>query len=335
MPRAALPRMCHPKCNSRPCLCIQASRGFRQYFGLIMSLVTIFAIGACYEGIAEPEDQDVDGPEMSLQHQRYFEHATAIAQKYTSKHTVDFVCALLAQCFYLLATCQTDRCWTTLGLAVRIAQSIGLHVEDERCPDLGRSLAAPREQRRRVWYSIFILDRLVAMQLGRPPAICDGNFNVRLPSRQSDTDLVDVTSQGDSHGQYWAGDYFIAMIAFSEIIGKVFNNLYGPRKSDDAASTLSTIDRLNPELLQWRSNLPRNLRFDLSHTFEKSTVYKRQVCDPFLNPAVEDYQVTPSTAEHACHEVLQFTSADPSTFPGPQQDTGVMSNFFRVLPNRG
>lgn len=249
--------------------------------------MTIFAIGACYEGITEPEDKDIDNPGRSHQHQRYFEHATAIAQKYTSKHTVDFVCALLAQCFYLLATCQTDRCWTTLGLAVRVAQSMGLHVEDELFSDRDRDLA-PQEKRRRVWYSIYVLDRLVSLQLGRPPAICDGNFNVRLPSRQSDTDLVDLTSQSDGHFEYWAGDYFIALIEFSKIIGKVFNRLYGPSKLDDAASTLSTIDRLNFELLQWRSNLPRNLRFDLSHTFEKSTVYKRQVSDPFTTPVKTD-----------------------------------------------
>ncbi|KAK5020676.1 hypothetical protein LTS07_011491 [Exophiala sideris] len=238
-------------------------------------LLTIFAIGSCYEGIAESEGR-VSTPQVPHQHQRHFDHAIAIAQKYSSKHLVDHICALLAQCFYLLATCQTDRCWTTLGLAVRIAQSIGLHVEDDHRTG-GENALAPQEMCRRVWYSIFVLDRLLALQLGRPPAISDDGFNVKLPSQQSDVDLANPIGQHDIHGTDWVGDYFIAMIKFSEIIGRVFESLYGPRRAEDAASILAHINRLDVELLQWRSNLRRNLRFDLSHTFERSIIYKRQV----------------------------------------------------------
>ncbi|KAK5020729.1 hypothetical protein LTS07_011465 [Exophiala sideris] len=237
-------------------------------------LLTIFAIGSCYVRVAESEGR-VSNPQGPHQHQLHFDHAIAIAQKYSSKHTVDHICALLAQCFYLLATCQTDRCWTTLGLAVRIAQSIGLHVEDDHRTG-GEDALAPQEVCRRVWYSIFVLDRLLALQLGRPPAITDDGFNVKLPSQQSDVDLVNPIGQHDIHGTEWVGDYFIAMIKFSEIIGRVFESLYGPRRAEDAASILSHINRLDVELLQWRSNLRRNLRFDLSHTFERSIIYKRQ-----------------------------------------------------------
>ncbi|KIW86522.1 hypothetical protein Z517_01920 [Fonsecaea pedrosoi CBS 271.37] len=237
-------------------------------------LLTIFAIGSCYTGIAEAEG-GTSNPQTSCQHQRHFDRAIAIAQNYSSHHTVDHVCALLAQCFYLLATCQTDRCWTTLGSAVRIAQSIGLHVEDAHRTGGGNDLA-PQEMCRRVWYSIFVLDRLLALQLGRPPAISEEGFDVQLPSQQSDVDLASPSSQHGTHGTDWVGDYFIEMIKFSEIIGRVFESLYGPRRAEDPVLILSHIDRLDDELSQWRSNLRRNLRFDLSHTFEKSIVYKRQ-----------------------------------------------------------
>ncbi|KAJ4533877.1 hypothetical protein HRR80_004550 [Exophiala dermatitidis] len=237
-------------------------------------LLTIFAIGSCYVRIAEAESE-ASNPQMSYQHHRHFDRAVAIAQNYSSKHTVDHICALLAQCFYLLATCQTDRCWTTLGLAVRIAQSIGLHVEEDHRAG-GENALAPPEMCRRVWYSIYVLDRLLALQLGRPPAISEEDFDVKLPSRQSDVDLSNQRGQHDVQGTDWVGDYFIAMIKFSEIIGRVFGSLYGPRRAGDAALILSHIDRLDVDLSQWRFNLPRHLRFDLSHTFEKSIIYKRQ-----------------------------------------------------------
>jgi hypothetical protein len=239
--------------------------------------VTILAIGSCYERIAASDDGTASNPQSSGRDVRYFDHAVAISQKHTSKRTVDHVCALLAQCFYLLATCQTDQCWITLGLAVRIAQSIGLHVEESHCVSREDTLAS-RETCRRVWYSTFVLDRLLALQLGRPPSISDDGFNVRLPSRQSDVDLAEQNSHANTNRQDWVGDYFVAMIKFSELIGRVFNSLYGPRKLDSAALTLSNIDLLDTELLHWRSGLRRKLRFDLSHTFETSRVFKSQVC---------------------------------------------------------
>lgn len=238
--------------------------------------MTVFAIGSCYEGIAESEAEHPIQAQTSGQHQRYFDHAVTIARNYASKHTVDHVSALLAQCFYLLATCQTDRCWTTLGMAVRIAQSIGLHVEEGHRASCEDALA-PREMCRRVWYSIFVLDRLLALQLGRPPAISEEGFYVDLPSRGSNVDLSSQNDQPEVNQKVWIGDYFLAMIKFSTIIGRVFDNLYGPKKATDVALILSVIDRLDSEMLQWRSQLPRHLRFDLSHTFENSMTFKRQV----------------------------------------------------------
>lgn len=275
------------------------------------SLVTIFAIGSCYERMAASDDGRTSNPQSSHQDVRYFDQAVAISQKYTSKRTVDHVCALFAQCFYLLATCQTDQCWITLGLAVRTAQSIGLHVEESHCVSSDDALAS-RETCRRVWYSIFVLDRLLALQLGRPPSISDDGFNVRLPSRQSDVDLADPNDHVNIDRQDWVGDYFLAMIKFSELIGRVFNSLYGPRKLDGAALTLSNIDLLDTELLHWRSGLCRKLRFDLSHTFETSRVFKSQVRCELMAHQNLNMANTQYSAKYACGQVLQSSSLDSS-----------------------
>ena len=140
---------------------------------------------------------------------------------------------------------------------------------------------APPESYRRVWYSVFVLDRLVALQLGRPPGISDHSFDVKLPSRAASLDLADLKGiQDPARDTEWLGDYFLAMIEFSGTIGRVFDSLYGPKRAEDIASILSQIDRLDDELSEWRSTLPRKLRFDLSHTFERSVTYKRQVLLP-------------------------------------------------------
>ncbi len=167
-------------------------------------------------------------------------------------------------------------------MAVRIAQSIGLHVEeDHRSPQVNDGVAT-QETRRRVWYSIYILDRLLALQLGRPPAITDDGFNIRLPYGVSDLEVCHQSNLQDGQSSTLRedseGNYFIEMIKFSGIIGRVFNNLYGPNKAASASLTLAAIDSLDRELQSWKMNLPRNLRFDLSHTFESSIAFKRQAC---------------------------------------------------------
>ena len=170
-------------------------------------------------------------------------------------------------------------CWMTLGKAIRSSQSIGLHTDDVQRPlrkDLGRISIS--ETRKRLWYSIYVLDRLLSLQLGRPAGIHDGDFMVGYPSQLSDVSLSAASHSSHSgvHGGSHVGEYFLAMIQFSGIIGRVFSLLYGPGR-ENATIALSSIESLDADLLQWRSDLPRILRFDLPHTFENSSTFKRQV----------------------------------------------------------
>lgn len=213
---------------------------------------------------------------------------------------VSRVSFLLAQCFYLLAACRTDKCWTTLGLAVRVSQSIGLHVDveasfsrpvEERAEN--QALLWKIETRRRVWYSVYVLDRLLALQLGRPPAIHDDDCHLRLPSRLGDADIQwDGASDADGHPCLspnaaqiadssipTTGDYFICMISLSRIIGHVLRDLYSPRrvaKGRSISGWLSSTQALDSQLVEWRQLLPRALRFDLGHTFETNLAFRRQ-----------------------------------------------------------
>lgn len=73
----------------------------------LMLQVTVFAIGACYETFADSW-KGKTAREKS-HHNQYFDQALLISHQYEAKRSVEHICALLAQCFYLLATCQTDR----------------------------------------------------------------------------------------------------------------------------------------------------------------------------------------------------------------------------------
>lgn len=128
---------------------------------------------------------------------------------------------------------------------------------------------------------MYVLDRLLALQLGRPIAIHEADFDVKLPYRTEVTFDIDnhraIFKEGDTE-KVSLMDYFLHVIQFSRVLGQVINQLYQPTQADPSPDgMLLSMVSLDRDLLHWKADLPRHLRFDLGHTFEKSVTFKRQV----------------------------------------------------------
>lgn len=67
--------------------------------------------------------------------------------------TLQIVQALLLMGIYLQSTNKPNRCWNVLGMGIRVAQGLGLHIEP-----IGGNLVE-RETRRRVWWGCVLMDR--------------------------------------------------------------------------------------------------------------------------------------------------------------------------------
>ncbi|KAL1887171.1 hypothetical protein Sste5346_010382 [Sporothrix stenoceras] len=76
---------------------------------------------------------------------------------------------------------RTSSGWLKIGLAVRIAQDLQLMHEPKSMLGL---TASEEEERRRTFWSIYLLDKLVSCGQGRPPAIADEDCHVQLPCTQ-------------------------------------------------------------------------------------------------------------------------------------------------------
>jgi hypothetical protein len=61
---------------------------------------------------------------------------------------------LLLTAVYLQSTSMATTCWTSVGLAIRLAQNLGLHLEPSVV-----ECQVDREMRRRVWHTCVVLDR--------------------------------------------------------------------------------------------------------------------------------------------------------------------------------
>ncbi|WVR05894.1 hypothetical protein IAU60_002920 [Kwoniella sp. DSM 27419] len=86
--------------------------------------------------------------------------------------------SLIVLGIYLLYDPSGIPLWHVVGFAARIATALNLH-RRAKDADLPRELL---EHRRRVFYSLFNLDRLVAVTLSKPLAIADNDIDVEPPS---------------------------------------------------------------------------------------------------------------------------------------------------------
>ena len=66
--------------------------------------------------------------------------------------------------------------WLKIGMAVRVAQDLCLTMEPDSALEY-----ADQEERRRVFWSIYILDKLCSCSRARPSAIADAHCRVQLP----------------------------------------------------------------------------------------------------------------------------------------------------------
>jgi len=186
------------------------------------------------------------------------------------------------QCFILMSSflCSINclpQAWLLVGQAVRTGQDLGLHVS---CPrnhydahdqpihfqrSQRRLLLTPieKETRKKVWWGVYTLDRMLALALGRPLGINDSDCDVEQPAEVDDDDLSEYFS-GASMSQrkpaLMAGT--IALNRLYEIGGRVLRQVYGldvcrdNLEPEKKAELQCVVESLDNELTQWCETLP-------------------------------------------------------------------------------
>lgn len=101
------------------------------------------------------------------------------------------------QAFIIYLACvrwseDTRMVWTLTGLALRIAQSLGLHRDGTHFPELP---PFDREIRRRVWWHLHYLDCCASEDHGSDPTSADLNSDTRVPLNINDSDLDQTTTE--------------------------------------------------------------------------------------------------------------------------------------------
>jgi hypothetical protein len=144
--------------------------------------------------------------------------------------------------------------WGTLGQAIRIAQSIGLHRHVSSSATASSntdiSLFDPiktQDLYSRIWWTAYVLERAMELETGRPSAIRDEECDQILPINP----VFNLAS---------GFDYFNALIRLSKIQHRAIDLLYGNKKNWTTKELLLEMGPIDRSLLNWADEFPESIR---------------------------------------------------------------------------
>lgn len=214
---------------------------------------------------------------------------------------------------YLFRLDATQRAARLIAVAISNAHIIGLHRQQtlDKMPVFRSQLFC------RTWWSIYVLDRRIAIESGRPFLIQDTNVDTRLPSNLSDEWLSRYASRGDptgSLGKEISGEsatnpvtavpYLSAQVRFSRVVGKSWELLYGIGTPNPTSTAMA--DYADAMLCKILENVPEALSYNpiLSSENQFGTRLRWQVKQSILLFMV---RYAPSPREWSLVNILSST----------------------------
>jgi len=136
--------------------------------------------------------------------------------------------------------------YMAIGAAVRLALGLGLN---RTLVDSHLTLSEV-EERRNVFWALYVLDRGVSLRLGRPPTICEEDIEVSEPT-------LGPISQPSQ-----VKDGFAQFVKLNRIKSEIYSKLYSVRSliGDCQAERLAILQTLDEKLIVWHKTLPKDMQ---------------------------------------------------------------------------
>lgn len=176
----------------------QSSSGGRPQRIPTLLLLVMFSIAARYSATGGPAPTQ---GEMWTAGDSYMEDAKVILDNSYAQSRPATCQALLLLGYREVGIGAMAQAWLYIGMAVRMAQDLGLHKNADKWSNTGKVLFndAELQERRRIWYGCVIMDKYISAYIGwffcrpswcyiftifpgRPVAIFENDFDTELPS---------------------------------------------------------------------------------------------------------------------------------------------------------
>ncbi|KAF9925201.1 hypothetical protein FBU30_004981 [Linnemannia zychae] len=188
----------------------------------------------------------------------FYERAKELIKEEYDNSQVGTVQALLLMAIQQMGFCESQRAWLHVGMAIRMAQDLGLNIDPSEQEQIRNPVLA--EQRRRTWWSCYVVERLVCAGLGRPLSItqedCETSFPRYDEPESLSTDAALVGCAGISSN-------FVLLITLSSIQGNILQFIKARAVRNDDCRHLHEGSPLHPTLSN-SSDQDRSNRVDTS-----------------------------------------------------------------------
>ncbi|KAG5729998.1 Transcriptional activator protein acu-15 [Termitomyces sp. T112] len=223
-------------------------------------LSVVFAVFSCAAHLVQDSrltiGQPADDGGMGMV---YYERALILQYISHPNTQIAHVQGFILMSSFLCSVNCLPQAWILLGQAVRTGQDLGLH----RSPR--RLLITPveKETRRKIWWGVYTLDRMLALALGRPLGINDSDCDVEQPVEVDDDYLSEYfggATMPQRQPSLMTG--VVALNHLYEIGGRVLRQVYALDNCRDQlepekkAELQRTVESLDNELTKWCEDLP-------------------------------------------------------------------------------
>ncbi|KAF8980024.1 hypothetical protein BGZ46_004737 [Entomortierella lignicola] len=199
----------------------------------------------------------------------FYERAKQLIKEEYDHSQIGTVQALLLMSVQQMGFCESQKAWLHVGMAIRMAQDLGLNKELPEHEQSRNRLSA--ELRKRTWWSCYVVERLVCAGLGRPLSIGQEDCEISFPEFHADVDMV---TESALSGQPAMISEFVHLIKLSRIQGDILQfTKTRAIHSDDGCDNHSSSPNiggfghrvdisqaaffaLDKSLTEWRQNLP-------------------------------------------------------------------------------
>ncbi|KAF9117118.1 hypothetical protein BGX27_003580 [Mortierella sp. AM989] len=208
----------------------------------------------------------------------FYERARHFIKDEYDRSQIATVQTLLLMAVQQIGFCENQSAWLYVGMAIRMAQDLGLNKKPSDQEQSRNKLQC--ELRKRTWWSIYVVERLVCAGLGRPLTIAYKDCEVGFPSCEDEED-DSINGKSQAVRPAIISD-FVQLITLSKIQGSILEfvrakfmpssksnnsqdfssdshgmNFEQEHKMDPSAAMFTALDK---SLAEWRQNLPESLQ---------------------------------------------------------------------------
>lgn len=162
---------------------------------------------------------------------------------------------MLLYAFYLQVADCTIASYFYFGLALRLTLILGWHVD----ADMENLNRFELEHRRRIWWTVYMYERMLSSKAGLPLSFADDSVSTELPFDFH----VELDGEDDVRSYYIfpSAEYINNCVTITQINAVILSSLYTKQPT---ANILPVVADLVQRLFKWKNSLPEFLRVDFS-----------------------------------------------------------------------